>query len=85
MLVNGTRLFIALLIVCACQSIEIEFDEGNIAKLELKINWNAKAEAPNKFVLIMEQKRFMGTEYSSPVLIDDGKLKIYIVFTLNLF
>ena len=56
--------------------IPIEFDETEISKLDLKIKWNVDANqmAPTKFVLIMEQKRFMSTEYSSPVLIDDGKV-----------
>jgi hypothetical protein len=56
-------------------SVDIEFDESDISKLQLKISWNAQNEEPNKFVLIMEQKRFMGTEYSSAELIDDGNLK----------
>ncbi len=80
---------------CLCNfstQIPIEFDETEISKLNLNIKWKADAKQtnqiePTKFVLIMEQKRFMSTEYSSPVLIDDGKqTKISFNFYLiNLF
>lgn len=73
-------IFTSFLLISACLSVDIKFDEADISKLQLKISWNAKDEAPNKFLLIMEQKKFMGTEYSSPVLIDDGNNKYLFLF-----
>lgn len=62
--------------VQALDPVQIEFDESDVSKLQLKIKWNAKKElSPDKFVLVMEQKVFMGTKYTNPVLIDDGKYK----------
>ena len=68
LLLTSTSLFLL-----AHDTVPIEFDESQISKLELRIKWKVDADKPSKFVLIMEQKRFMSTEYSSPVLIDDGK------------
>lgn len=56
----------------------LEFDESDLAKLNLKLKWNTdslQVRSPDRFVLLMEQKRLNLTsflfDYSAPQLLDD--------------